>query len=76
MKDFLEKSFEYIEQTKKRIRKEKVKPEDRIVSLHDTDARPIIRGKKKKEVEFGYKVRITTESKGFVTEYEVYKPIR
>ncbi|MDD3926784.1 MAG: ISNCY family transposase [bacterium] len=46
--------------------------ENRIVSLHDTDARPIVKGKTGKPVEFGEKVLIQENEKGIVTSYEVY----
>ncbi len=46
---------------------------DRIVSIHDKDARPIKKGKLKKKVEFGYKVQIEECENGFISNYEVYK---
>ncbi|MDD3927609.1 MAG: ISNCY family transposase [bacterium] len=46
--------------------------ENRIVSLHDTDARPIVKGKTGKPVEFGEKLLIQENEKGIVTGYEVY----
>ena len=45
---------------------------DRLVSIHDPDARPITRGKLGKRVEFGYKVRLTESDEGLVTEYAVF----
>lgn len=41
-----------VEQVRKRFANEKVT--DRLVSLHDTDARPVRRGKLAKPTEFGY----------------------
>lgn len=44
---------------------------DRVVSLADPDARPIVRGKLGKPVQFGYKVQIIEAEGGFVTDYTV-----
>ena len=44
---------------------------DRIVSLADSDARPIVKGKLGKPVQFGYKVQIIEAEGGFVTDYTV-----
>lgn len=46
---------------------------DRIVSIHDKEARPIKKGKLRAKVEFGYKAQIEECEKGFVSNYEVYK---
>ena len=44
---------------------------DRLVSLFDPDARPIRRGKLKAPTEFGFKVTVADEDRGFVTDYQV-----
>ena len=44
---------------------------DRLVSLFDADARPIKKGNLRRPTEFGYKVCVTDEDRGFVTDYEV-----
>lgn len=44
---------------------------DRLVSLFDPEARPIRKGKLKAPTEFGYKVVVTDEDRGFVTDYRV-----
>lgn len=44
---------------------------DRVVSLADPDARPIVRGKLGKPVQFGYKAQIIEAEGGFVTDYTV-----
>lgn len=44
---------------------------DRLVSLFDPDARPIRKGSLRRPTEFGYKVVVTDEERGFVTDYEV-----
>ncbi len=44
---------------------------DRLISLFDPDARPIRKGNLRRPTEFGYKVCVTDEDRGFVTDYEV-----
>jgi len=46
------------------------KPENRIVSIHDTDARPIPKGKADKKCEFGQVVQIQ-EDEHLVTNWEI-----
>jgi len=46
---------------------------DRLVSIHDPDARPIVKGKPGKPVEFGYKVQLSECEGGIITGYQVYK---
>jgi IS5 family transposase len=46
---------------------------DRIVSLDDTDSRPIVKGKLGKRVEFGYKLQIQEVEGGIVTGYQLHK---
>lgn len=45
----------------------------RIVSLHDTDARPIRKGRLGKPVEFGYKAQVTDNSDGVVVDLAIYR---
>ena len=47
--------------------------QDRLVSLFDPDARPIRKGKLKAPTEFGYKVVVADEDRGFITEYQVFR---
>jgi IS5 family transposase len=44
---------------------------DRLISLFDPDARPIKKGNLRRPTEFGYKVCVTDEDRGFVTDYDV-----
>lgn len=44
---------------------------DRLVSLFDAEARPIKKGNLRRPTEFGYKVSVTDEDRGFITDYEV-----
>lgn len=46
---------------------------DRLISLKDPDARPIVKGKLGKRVEFGYKLQIQEIEGGIITGYELYK---
>jgi IS5 family transposase len=46
---------------------------DRLVSFRDPDARPIVKGKPGKRVEFGYKWQIQETESGFVTGHQLYK---
>lgn len=43
----------------------------RLVSLFDPDARPIVRGKLNKRVEFGYKLVVQEVEHGIISGYEV-----
>jgi IS5 family transposase len=51
----------------------KLSMSDRMVSLDDPEARPIVKGKLGKRVEFGYKLQIQEVKGGFVTGYQLYK---
>lgn len=46
---------------------------DRLVSLDDPDARPIVKGKLGKRVEFGYKLQLQECEGGIVSGYQVHK---
>jgi IS5 family transposase len=48
------------------------KPKDRLVSLADPGARPIIKGKLDKPVEFGRTGAITQDESGYFTQYGVH----
>jgi IS5 family transposase len=43
----------------------------RIVSLHDPDARPIVKGRLDKPVEFGYKAQILDNDDGVIVDHTV-----
>jgi IS5 family transposase len=43
----------------------------RLVSLHDPDARPIVKGRLGEPVEFGYKARVANNPDGVVLDYQV-----
>ena len=46
---------------------------ERIVSLHDIDARPIKKGRLGKPVELGRKAQVTDNPDGVVVDYEVFQ---
>jgi len=46
---------------------------DRLVSLDDPEARPIVKGKLGKRVEFGYKLQIQEIEGGIVSGYQLHK---
>lgn len=47
--------------------------EDRLVSIHDPQARPIAKGKSGKRVQFGRKLLITANGQGFITSHRIYQ---
>ena len=68
---WLERTERVIQQTKQVLAGDRHIP-DRLVSLFDPDARPIKKGNLRRPTEFGYKVVVTDEDRGFVTDYEVF----
>lgn len=62
-----------VAQTRTRIAGEVPDGSRRIVSLHDTDARPIAKGRLGKPVEFGYKAQVSDNKDGIVLDLAVYK---
>ena len=46
---------------------------DRLVSIHDPEARPISKGKSGKKVQFGRKLLLTANEQGFVTSHRTYQ---
>lgn len=68
---WLERTERVIQQTKRVLAGDRHIP-DRLVSLFDPDARPIKKGNLRRPTEFGYKVVVTDEDHGFVTDYEVF----
>ena len=43
----------------------------RIVSLHDTDARPIVKGRLGRPVEFGYKAQLVDNEDGIIVDHTI-----
>jgi len=64
--DVLEK---IVAQTRMRLEGTMPPGQTRIVSLHDTDARPIAKGRIGHPVEFGYKAQVSDNSDGIVLDH-------
>jgi IS5 family transposase len=60
-----------IAQTKTRLSGSMPDGATRVVSLHDTDARPIRKGRLGRPVEFGYKAQVLDNEDGIVLDHEV-----
>jgi IS5 family transposase len=60
-----------ITQTRQRLAGNKPDSATRIVSLHDPDAHPIVKGGLGKPVEFGYKAHVLDNEDGLVLDYDV-----
>jgi IS5 family transposase len=60
-----------IAQTRSRLGGEMPAGSTRVVSLHDTDARPIRKGRLGRPVEFGYKAQVLDNTDGIVLDHEV-----
>jgi transposase, IS5 family len=58
-------------QTRTRIEGEVPDGSTRVVSLHDTDARPIRKGRLGRPVEFGYKAQVIDNTDGIVLDHKV-----
>ena len=71
----LEKTIAVLEtvivQTRSRLGGEMPAGSTRVVSLHDTDARPIRKGRLGRPVEFGYKAQVLDNVDGIVLDHEV-----
>lgn len=67
------KTTEKIVEQAKAVNEGNINLKDRIISIHDQDARPIKKGKLGKKVEFGYKLQISENADGIITSYELYK---
>ena len=61
-----------LSQTEQKLQGIKSIPE-RIVSFHDSEARPIRKGKLNKPVEFGRTLQLLQDSSGVIVHYEVHK---
>ncbi len=72
LETLLERTGKIIVQTRTRLAGDTPPGATRLVSLHDPDARPIVKGRLGKPVEFGYKAQITDNVDGLVLDYEVH----
>ncbi len=62
-----------VAQTRSRLSGEVPDGSRRVVSLHDTDARPIAKGRLGRPVEFGYKVQLADNASGVVVDCLVHQ---
>jgi IS5 family transposase len=62
-----------VAQTRTRLAGDVPAGADRVVSLHDIDARPIRKGRLGRPVEFGYKAQVTDNAQGIVVDHIVEK---
>jgi len=62
-----------VTQTRTRLAGDVPAGASRVVSLHDTDARPIRKGRLGRPVEFGYKAQVTDNTQGIVVDHVVEK---
>ena len=59
------------DQTRRRLAGQTPEGATRIVSLHDGDARPIVKGRLGKPVEFGYKAQLVDNDNGVILDHNV-----
>jgi transposase, IS5 family len=67
----IERTQQVIDQARTRLAGQTPNGASRLVSLHDPDARPIVKGRLGKPVEFGYKAQVTDNADGVVLDYLV-----
>jgi len=67
----IERAGRVIGQTRQRLAGQVPPGSTRPVSLHDTDARPIRKGRLGKPAEFGYKAQVVDNDDGIVLDYTV-----
>jgi IS5 family transposase len=71
LETLLGRTTQIVQQTRSRLSGTPPEGATRLVSLHDPDARPIVKGRLGKPVEFGYKAQVVDNSQGIVLDYEV-----
>jgi transposase, IS5 family len=67
----IERATRVVAQARSRIGGVMPESSSRLVSLHDTDARPIRKGRLGKPVEFGYKAQIVDNADGVILDHTV-----
>jgi transposase, IS5 family len=68
----IERAQTVVDQTEQKLQGQKSIPQ-RIVSFHDSDVRPIRKGKLNKAVEFGRTLQLVQDSSGVIVHYEVHR---
>ncbi|ACV78972.1 transposase IS4 family protein [Nakamurella multipartita DSM 44233] len=71
LQNLVEATERIIEQTRTRLTGRTPDGATRVVSLHDTQARPIAKGRLGKPVEFGYKGQVVDNQDGIVLDHNV-----
>jgi IS5 family transposase len=67
----IERATRVVAQTRSRLAGVMPESASRLVSLHDTDARPIRKGRLGKPVEFGYKAQIVDNADGVILDHNI-----
>lgn len=67
----IERATRVVVQTRSRLAGVMPESASRLVSLHDTDARPIRKGRLGKPVEFGYKAQIVDNADGVILDHNI-----
>jgi IS5 family transposase len=67
----IERTGKIVAQTHTRLAGQVPESASRLVSLHDSDARPIRKGRIDRPVEFGYKAQVTDNDDGIILDYSV-----
>jgi len=62
-----------IAQTRRRLAGDMPAGHERLVSLHDRDARPLRKGRLGKPVEFGYKGQVVDNADGLVVDHSLHR---
>jgi transposase, IS5 family len=73
MATLLARATTVVEQTRTRLTGKTPPGASRLVSLHDPDARPIVKGRLGKPVEFGFKGEVTDNADGVIVDYDVHE---
>jgi transposase, IS5 family len=67
----IQRTARIVDQTRTRLAGQLPDGATRLCSLHDPDARPIVKGRLGKPVEFGYKAQVADNPDGIVLDYQV-----
>jgi IS5 family transposase len=68
----IQRTGQVIDQTRIRLAGQTPDGATRLVSLHDPDARPIVKGRLGRPVEFGYKAQVVDNPDGVVLDHQVW----
>jgi IS5 family transposase len=71
LKTTIQRTSQIVAQTRTRLAGQVPDGASRLVSLHDPDARPIVKGRLGKPVEFGYKAQVADNPDGVVLDYQI-----